>query len=89
MHNLLQNRKGTSPRYATKKVTPYMKLKSSTSGLKRTRTAELPMERNNTIASSDDYPPMDNPELFMTDRERRLIAMDRAVKARDKNKKIK
>ncbi|WP_221099254.1 MULTISPECIES: hypothetical protein [Rhizobium] len=42
-----------------------MKLKLSTSGIKRTRTAEWPAGRKNTIENSDDYPPMDNPELFM------------------------
>lgn len=67
-----------------------MKLKLSTSGIKRTRTAEWPAGRKNTIENSDDYPPMDNPELFMADRERRLMAMERAVKARDeKHKNIK
>lgn len=57
-----------------------------TSSKPRTRSGELPAEMNNTSTNSDEYPPMDNPELFMADRERRLIAMKRAVKARDENK---
>lgn len=60
-----------------------MKSTSSKSGIKRTRSDVWPTGRNNTITNSDEYPPMDNPELFMADRERRLKAMKRAVKARD------
>jgi hypothetical protein len=32
---------------------------------------------------ADGFAPMDDPELFMNARERRLLAMHRAVKARD------
>ncbi|CDX20915.1 conserved hypothetical protein [Mesorhizobium plurifarium] len=64
-----------------------MKLTTSTLGIKRTRSGEQPTERNNAITNSDEYAPMDNPELFMADRERRLMAMKRAAKARDKKDK--
>ncbi|RXT53346.1 hypothetical protein B5V01_00215 [Mesorhizobium erdmanii] len=91
MHNLLKNRKTEQIDMRNEKGNALpMKLISSTSGIKRTRSGERPTGRDNTITSSDEYAPMDNPELFMADRERRLRAMKRAVKARDeKHKNIK
>lgn len=38
---------------------------------------------------ADDYAPMDDPNLFLESRERRLMALLRAVKARDEKKQTK
>ncbi|MER8576690.1 hypothetical protein NKG99_32435 [Mesorhizobium sp. M1409] len=64
-----------------------MNLTSPKSAIKRTESDEWPTGRINTTMNADEYPPMDNPELFMAGRERRLRAMKRAVKARDEKTK--
>ncbi|WP_145963795.1 hypothetical protein [Bradyrhizobium algeriense] len=64
---------------------PLVKLPSPHSGLSQSGNSVRLSPELSTLLDIDagDYAPMDDPKLFMNSRERRLMALLRAVKARD------
>ncbi|WP_130231354.1 hypothetical protein [Bradyrhizobium sp. Leo121] len=68
---------------------PLVKRPSPHSGRGQTVSSVRPSRELSTLLDidADDYAPMDDPKLFMNSRERRLMALLKAVKARDEKQK--